>query len=272
MAQVVIIARMPDGLILAELQDGTGGAVSQNRHKISRLLHRAGCLSPRCSIDCGGGFVFHLAQGDGVCYLAMFHQKYPRNYAFAFLEDIQNLFQEELKREFGTGSVDHRSHVDTIEKPYYFVRLDRHIARKQAEYRDPSSSRPLSRLHANLTQVSGIMQHNIDELLNRGDNLEDVSRKAKQLSTTSKGFSGTARRLEMHALAGRLGTLFVLVLLVMALYIIQRHVMDSFLVVGLVLISGTSLLALRNQHRRTSKTSTPVSLPFLEEYLTDSVF
>merc|ERR1712187_400853 len=97
---------------------------------------------------------------------------YPKNLSFAFLEEIHRLFQEELKREFGTGSVDYRSHIETIEKPYYFIKFDRQITKKKAEYRDPSSSKALGRLNENLTEVSSIMRQNIDDIGNRGDSLD----------------------------------------------------------------------------------------------------
>jgi len=260
----MIIARSPDGLILAELQDGTGAALAEGRHRASQLLAKVGGLSPRCSVECGGAYVFHLLQGEGVFYLAMFDRSYPRNYAFAFLEDIEVIFQEELKREFGTGSVDHRSHIDTIEKPYYFVRLDRHFARKKAEYRDPSSSSALSRLHAQLTQVSGIMQHNIDEILSRGESLEDVSRKGQQLSASSLELSGTAKRLALQSSGKIFGTLIVLGLLVAALYIVQQFATDILFVVGFVCLTWLCVVGYRSQGRRSVKVNASDSLQFVE--------
>merc|ERR1712151_922138 len=113
--------------------------------------------------------------------MALFDNSYPKNLSFAFIEEIHRLFQEELKREFGTGSVDYRSHIETIEKPYYFIKFDRQITKKKAEYRDPKSSKALGRLNEGLTEVSTIMRQNIDEILKRGENLDSVGRKANDL-------------------------------------------------------------------------------------------
>merc|ERR1719379_2052645 len=96
-------------------------------------------------------------------------QCYPMGLAFTFLEDVINAFHEELKREFGTFSIDYQSRVDTIEKPYYFIHFDRTIKKLRDEYRDSNSSRSLHRLNQSLHQVSGIMQQNLDYLLLRGD-------------------------------------------------------------------------------------------------------
>merc|ERR1719394_1705719 len=114
---------------------------------------------------------------DGVCFMSLFDKGYPKNLAFAFLEDVHRLFQEELKREFGTGSVDYRSHIETIDKPYYFIKFDRQITKKKTEYRDPKSSKALGRLNDSLNDVSSIMRQNIDEILQRGENLEEVGSK-----------------------------------------------------------------------------------------------
>merc|ERR1719337_807895 len=138
-------------------------------------------MPPRLSVEGVGEFIFHYITKEGVCYMALFDRGYPKNLAFAFLEDIHKLFQEELKREFGTGSVDYRSHIETIEKPYYFIKFDRQITKKKAEYKDPKSSKALSRLNENLTEVSSIMRQNISEILERGENLEEVGQKASKL-------------------------------------------------------------------------------------------
>jgi hypothetical protein len=48
---------------------------------------------------------------------------YPKGLAFHFLEEIQKLFQDELRKEFGTGSVDYRSKIETIDKVYAFLKF-----------------------------------------------------------------------------------------------------------------------------------------------------
>merc|ERR1719230_2549227 len=152
-----------------------------------------------------GDFIFHYKMEDGVCYMALFDTSYPKNLAFAFIEEIHRLFQEELKREFGTGSVDYRSHIETIEKPYYFIKFDRQITKKKNEYRDPKSSKALGRLNDNLTEVSSIMRENIDELLSRGEKLDDIGNKASNLAAESKKFKGMTRMLNYSTLIQKYG-------------------------------------------------------------------
>merc|ERR1719482_2687249 len=190
MAHVTYIARSVDGLILTETWDDANKITSQLKNQAKQMLKKLNSMPPRLSVEGVGDFIFHYITKEGVCYLALFDKGYPKNLAFAFLEDIHKLFQEDLKREFGSGSVDYRSHIETIEKPYYFIKFDRQIQKKKLEYRDPSSSKALSRLNENLTEVSSVMRKNIDEILLRGENLDVVGKKASDLKFASKEFKG----------------------------------------------------------------------------------
>merc|ERR1719150_1039177 len=121
----------------------------------------------RMSVDLNNSqFVFHYIIEDGVCFLTLCEKNCPKKLAFGFLDDIHQSFLEELKREFGTHSgVDYRSHIDTVEKPYYFIKFERVIQKKKAEYQNPSSHKAMSKLNESLTEVSNIMRKNIDEML-----------------------------------------------------------------------------------------------------------
>jgi len=215
MAHVTYIARVLDGLILVETWDDTNKITAQLKNQAKMLLKKLNSMPPRLSVEAAGEFCFHYSTRDGVCYLALFDKGYPKNLAFAFLEDIHKLFQEDLKREFGTGAVDYRSHIETIEKPYYFIKFDRQITKKKAEYRDPSSTKALNRLNENLTEVSSIMRQNIDEILHRGDNLDTISDKARDLRDTSKQFKDTTRMLSFMTALQKYGVPAVIGLVVL---------------------------------------------------------
>lgn len=215
MAHVTFISRSVDGLILVETWDDANKVSTNLKTQAKSLLKKLHNMPPRCSVDGAGEYVFHYQIVDGVCYMALFDKNYPKNLAFAFLEDIHKTFQEELKREFGTGSVDYRSHIETIEKPYYFIKFDRQITKKKAEYRDPSSSKALSRLNDNLTEVSSIMRQNIDEILQRGEGLDEVGKKASNLKYESKKFKDMTRMLTFTTMVQKYGVPAVIGLVVL---------------------------------------------------------
>jgi vesicle transport protein SEC22 len=216
MAHVTFIARALDGLILVETwDDNKNGVTNQLKQQAKQLLKKVAQGPTRCSIEGAGEFVFHYCMEDGVCYMALFDRSYPKKLAFAFLEDIHKSFQDELKREFGTGSVDYRSHIETIEKPYYFIKFDRQIQKKKLEYRDPSSSKALARLNENLTEVSSVMRKNIDDILQRGESLQAVTQKASDLKFASKEFKGMTRMLTLQTMLKKFGVPVVLGLVVL---------------------------------------------------------
>merc|ERR1712113_145403 len=63
---------------------------------------------------------------------------------------------------------------------------------------DPKSNKALSKLNNSLTEVSSIMQKNMDEIIQRWEDLEEVGNKAKTLMYASKEFSGMTRMLSFH--------------------------------------------------------------------------
>merc|ERR1719487_3023491 len=187
MVHVCFIARIIDGLILVETWDDANKVSQGVKTQAKNVLKKVNNGPDRCSIEGAGDFVFHYYIAEGVVYMVLCERSYPKKLAFAFLEDIHKCFQEELKREFGTRSgVDYRSHIDTIEKPYYFIKFDRTIQKKRVEYRDPNSTKALAKLNESLTEVSSIMRQNIDDMLHRGENLEEVGRKGADLKYASK--------------------------------------------------------------------------------------
>jgi vesicle transport protein SEC22 len=213
MCELTYIARATDGLVLAETWDDMQNrGLTKFKTQAKKLLKQLGAQgSTRASVE-SEGYVFHSIIQEGITYLTLTHGSYPKKLAFAFLEDILAEFQEELKREFGSGAgVDYRSRVETIERAYSFIKFDRVIQRKRQEYRDPSSTRSMQRLNDSLTEVSSIMRKNIDDILQRGDNLEEVGRKATQLKGASKDFSGMAKQLNLQAMLQKYGIVGIVV-------------------------------------------------------------
>mmetsp|Transcript_59560 Transcript_59560/g.159594 ORF Transcript_59560/g.159594 Transcript_59560/m.159594 type:complete len:263 (-) Transcript_59560:93-881(-) len=191
MAYATLIARACDGLVLAETRDERGHVPFPTMQQATQLLARLHAMSPRCSLEVGGN-IFHLLICDGVCYLGIFDYRYPKVLAFTFLEEVRELFREELKQSFGTGSVDHRSHIETIEKPYYFVRFDRQILKKQADFQDPSSSKAVSRLNGSSVQVSNGLGH-IGSVLHTAQSCHGATGKASDAQAAPKKLvNGTA--------------------------------------------------------------------------------
>lgn len=69
---------------------------------------------------------------------------YPQKLAHLYLQEVADLFQEELKASFGTqAGIDYESKIETIENQYAFLKFgnslltsEKTINRKRKEYRD----------------------------------------------------------------------------------------------------------------------------------------
>lgn len=195
------IARGSDGLVLCESW-ATGSEMSGRKSIARQILKKIGRArsQQRGSIDCGDGYFWHYLVDMGISYMTLCPKNFNRKAAFVFLDDIASDFQEELKLEFGTGSTDYMSKIETVERPYYFVKFDRTIQKRKRELRDPESSGALQKLNESLAEVHSIMKENVNEILQRGEDLMQVGEKAENLKITSSQFARQAKYLSFQAL------------------------------------------------------------------------
>jgi len=208
MVHATVIARAMDGLILAETHGDGKRVPNHARCQVRQMLKKLRSTSQSYSVDGLGDCTVHFTVLEGVCYLAIFDPGYPCNLAFSYLEDIRNIFREELKCQFGTGSVDYRSQIDCIEKPYFFAKLDRHIVKTESDYKDPSPSFSIARSRSGTLQASSVMRYSIDDFLCEGHGQPDHAR-SKTPSVASKRFTGLARMCSLITLGVFVATMFI---------------------------------------------------------------
>lgn len=95
-----------------------------------------------------------------------------------------------------------RTNVDQAARPFQFIHYDPIIQRKQREYRDQSTagkSSNKSQLTEDLSEIHSIMRKNIDEILNRGEKLDQVSNISQELRSKSKDFKWGTKKLTWQA-------------------------------------------------------------------------
>jgi len=253
---ICFAGRISDGMVLVESTSGNTNKFAPDlKNTAYEILKKAKYGCQQCSVDGIRGYAFHYRIDDGVCYMVLCDQCYPKGLAFAFLDDVTRAFQEELKREFGTFSVDYQSRIDTIEKPYYFIHFDRTLKKLRDDYKDSNSSRSLNMLKQDLHLVSGIMQQNIDEILLRGENLGAVSRKGDDLKVASRGFAGVAASLNMQAMMRRFGVIAILLICTaLAVFFRLFEFIDVNIIAGFALvISVVAVAAAYRASRRARK-------------------
>jgi vesicle transport protein SEC22 len=74
------------------------------------------------------------------------------------------------------------------------------IQRKRRDYLDPNSTSNMKKLNDDLQAVHTIMRKTIDDVLDRGNKLDDVSEISKNLASESKKYNWGAKQLSAMAL------------------------------------------------------------------------
>mmetsp|Transcript_18944 Transcript_18944/g.31696 ORF Transcript_18944/g.31696 Transcript_18944/m.31696 type:complete len:226 (+) Transcript_18944:104-781(+) len=194
------VARVIDGLVLvASMDHGSSGGSHMDVYKgqAKQLLKK---LNPRSTAKMSiesNPYIFHYMIDKGICYLTLTDKSYPKRLAFLFLEDIAREFEADLIAEYG----DEWLHtVETVGRQYAFIKFDRVIQRKRRDYLDPNSSSNMKKLNDDLQSIHSIMRKTIDDVLDRGNKLDDVSEISKNLATESKKYKWGAKQLSIMAL------------------------------------------------------------------------
>lgn len=98
--------------------------------------------------------------------------------------------------------------------------VDKVIQRKCKEFSDPSSKQNMSKLNDNLADIQNIMKKNIQEVLNRGERIENVSNMSANLADRSKQFKWGAKKLSLQALYRKYGPIVAICLfMLLVIYI-----------------------------------------------------
>jgi vesicle transport protein SEC22 len=78
--------------------------------------------------------------------------------------------------------------VETVGRQYAFIKFDRVIQKRRRDYLDPNSSANLKKLNDDLQSIHNIMRKTIDDVLDRGNKLDDVAEISKSLADESKRY------------------------------------------------------------------------------------
>eukprot|EP00798_Chlamydomonas_sp_ICE-L_P020407 gene20407-27187_t len=212
MPRLTLIARVTDGLPLAEgLDSEKDPEIDQHKAQAKSLFKKFATQphphrSERMSLD-SGRFMFHYLTEAGVCFLTLTEKGYPKKLAYQYLEELSG----EFGRLYGTQ-------VDSVTRPYAFIKFDTFIQKTKKLYMDTRTQRNLAKLSEDLSEVHSIMTRNIQEVLGQGEKLDSMSKMSSTLASESKKYSSKAKDLHRQALFKKyvpLGVVCLVVLLVL---------------------------------------------------------
>eukprot|EP00184_Porphyridium_aerugineum_P002772 CAMPEP_0184697892 /NCGR_PEP_ID=MMETSP0313-20130426/4686_1 /TAXON_ID=2792 /ORGANISM="Porphyridium aerugineum, Strain SAG 1380-2" /LENGTH=250 /DNA_ID=CAMNT_0027156735 /DNA_START=295 /DNA_END=1047 /DNA_ORIENTATION=+ len=129
------------------------------------------------TIETNDFFCFHYVIDNGVYFLTLTEKAYPKRLAYDYLD--------ELRKEFLSI---YGAQVMAATRPYEFIKFDQFIQKTKKLYTDARTQRNLDKLNSELKDVHYIMTKNINEVLQRGEILENVTKKSNRLSYESKKY------------------------------------------------------------------------------------
>mmetsp|Transcript_10130 Transcript_10130/g.25936 ORF Transcript_10130/g.25936 Transcript_10130/m.25936 type:complete len:218 (-) Transcript_10130:65-718(-) len=192
MVRLTLIARVTDGLPLAEGLESDKSSdletYKQQAKTLFKKLSQAGAPPSRCSYESGNCYFHYIIEG-GVCYLTLAERGYPKKLAYQYLEELQN----EFSRLYGTQ-------IETVARPYAFIKFDTFIQKTRKLYLDTRTQRNLNKLSEDIAEVHQIMTKNIAEVLGQGERLDNMTQMSGALSDASRGYRSKAKEMERQAL------------------------------------------------------------------------
>jgi vesicle transport protein SEC22 len=222
--ELIFIARTRDSMMLcASLDKRGGGPYTRQVTEILRGLqnnNQSGHGGPpqKCTIQSDNNMSFHYVIDSGVCFITLTQSKFPKRLVFGFLEDLRVSFRGFVESKANGSGASFTNEIASASHAYAYITFDQTIQKKRREYSNPDSSDNMRRLKEELTDITNIMSSNIDDILKRGENLEDLGQRSRTLKNSSKVFEKNAKWLRMckeiqqYAIVGCVA-LFVLLVL-----------------------------------------------------------
>jgi vesicle transport protein SEC22 len=136
--------------------------------------------------------------------LTLAAENYPRQLAYQFLESIHGEFKNS-----------HGAKVNFYSRPYQALTFEPALNRIRREYLDPRAPKNLAKLNENLTDIHNIMKKNIEEVLQRGEKLDSIGKKAGNLKDDSKKFRKQAEWARFMTEVQKYAPIAVVILIVL---------------------------------------------------------
>jgi len=169
-----------ENVVLAEHAAATGNFIQVSRLILDKIAHTT---SGKMSYAYDRHY-FHYYATDGLIFLCMSDEQFPRRIAFAFLEDIKNRFLAVYKTTYKTalsfGMNEEFSRVLKRQMEYYSY--------------DPSVDK-IATVQKKVDETKKVMVENIERVLDRGEKIELLVSRTEHLQDQSYKFSQASKDL-----------------------------------------------------------------------------
>ena len=119
-------------------------------------------------------------RGDRLCGVCVTDQDYPKRVAYGLI----NQFLMEYEKENPQWKSEEK---DLDEEPTF-------LATNLSKFQNPKEADKILKIQNDLDDITNIMQKNINDVLARGQKLDDLMEKSEDLSSTSVTFYKNAKK------------------------------------------------------------------------------
>ncbi|CAN8075078.1 unnamed protein product [Agarophyton chilense] len=225
MPKVTLIARLTDGLPLAasmaDEKDAYAKELESYERQAKKLVRSLASSynnnltnqnDEHVTVESGPYFCFHYVLSSGVCILTLTERAYPKRLAFDYLDELR----KEFFQVYG-------NQVHSASRPYEFIRFDTFIQKTKKVYNDSKTQRNLQKLNSELKDVHSIMTKNINEVISRGEKLENVAQKSTRLAQESKRYAAQAKHANRMRIVRQYAPIGIVIVVVVVTWLVIRR-------------------------------------------------
>lgn len=151
---------------------------------LSRAVSRKVSPGTKSQIIENGNAIFAQASLDGLVFIAVADIEYNWRVAFTLLSELIPLFQQTFRGKYDNIT----SSTDDNFLPWS------HLSEALVKYQNPAEEDKLLRLKKDIDETKILMHSAIDDLLERGQKLDDLVEQSEDLSYASKTFYRQAKQ------------------------------------------------------------------------------
>lgn len=118
---------------------------------------------------------------QGIGASVLIDAEYPQRVAFTLLSESVRIFLERMVGKWEEAQGDMSLNCPEVEELFQ-------------KFQNPAEADKLTKIEKDLEEVKGTVMQSMDDLLKRGENLDQLMQKSKDLSSTSVQFYRTAKK------------------------------------------------------------------------------
>jgi len=159
------------------------GTLKEHIRFHSRLVVNRTPMGRRSTVemDQNLGKIHTWVHPQGVGAAVLIDAEYPQRVAFSLLSESVRIFLERMAGKWEEANSDMTLACPEIEELF-------------TKFQNPSEADKLTKIEKDLDEVKGTVMQSMDDLLKRGESLDQLMQKSKDLSNTSVQFYRTAKK------------------------------------------------------------------------------